>query len=277
MKITKRVSSHLIVFTLASLTLLSLLALSAGRSARAIVTSRGHASGAVPRPAAAAPPAQSLTQPTTIGVYRPASSTFYLRNSSTAGLADFIISFGQLGDLPLVSDWNGDGVDTIGVYRPSNRTFYLRNSHTPGPVDITVTFGQLGDLPVVGDWDGNGTRTIGVFHLSDQIFHLRNSNAAGPDDLSFRLDESRALDVPVSGRWVSPPNQAPVVAAGPDQTITLPTNTVNLSGTVSDDGRPYVVMVGYDDRVTRIDLNANIPMQVARARHRQQRHVRLQR
>ena len=33
-------------------------------------------------------------------------------------------------------------------------------------------------------------------------------------------------------------NQPPSVNAGPDQNITLPVNTVNLSGTASDDGRP---------------------------------------
>lgn len=34
------------------------------------------------------------------------------------------------------------------------------------------------------------------------------------------------------------PNQPPVVSAGPDQTITLPTNSVTLNGTVTDDGKP---------------------------------------
>src|SRR5262249_5079847 len=37
---------------------------------------------------------------------------------------------------------------------------------------------------------------------------------------------------------VLPVNQAPVVSAGANQTITLPTNTVTLNGTVSDDGLP---------------------------------------
>ncbi len=34
------------------------------------------------------------------------------------------------------------------------------------------------------------------------------------------------------------PNQPPVVNAGPDQTITLPTKSVTLNGTVTDDGKP---------------------------------------
>jgi len=48
-----------------------------------------------------------------------------------------------------------------------------------------------------------------------------------------------------SGNWIAQmvafkeaPNQAPVVNAGPNQTITLPTNTVTLNGTATDDGLP---------------------------------------
>jgi hypothetical protein len=48
-----------------------------------------------------------------------------------------------------------------------------------------------------------------------------------------------------SGKWVMAmlaakelPNQAPVVEAGPDQTINLPTNTATLDGTATDDGLP---------------------------------------
>jgi RHS repeat-associated protein len=37
---------------------------------------------------------------------------------------------------------------------------------------------------------------------------------------------------------VTPPNQAPTVSAGPDQTISFPTNNAVLNGTISDDGLP---------------------------------------
>ena len=36
----------------------------------------------------------------------------------------------------------------------------------------------------------------------------------------------------------SPGNVAPVVNAGPDQILTLPTTTASLAGTVTDDGLP---------------------------------------
>lgn len=43
---------------------------------------------------------------------------------------------------------------------------------------------------------------------------------------------------------VNPPNQAPVVFPGPDQTLALPTNTLALAGTVTDDGLPAGVPLG---------------------------------
>jgi PKD repeat protein len=43
------------------------------------------------------------------------------------------------------------------------------------------------------------------------------------------------VNITVTG---SSTNQAPVVNAGPDQSITLPTNSVTLNGSVTDDGKP---------------------------------------
>jgi hypothetical protein len=327
MKSPKRHSDYLLVILLAGLLSPALTFLFGSRSVSAVTELfRAFHSGSRP---------QNAAPPTTIGVYRPSNSAFYLRNANTAGAADLIVPFGQSGNLPLTGDWDGNGDDTIGVFRPSNSAFYLRNSNTPGAADIIVQFGQSGDLPIVGDWDGNGTvtiglyrqgrtfllrnsntpgaaditlqfgtlngspvyggaplagdwdgngtvtlgihkpgtdtfylrntlsqgpvdavitygqsgadapvtgdwdgsgtRTIGYYHLSDQSFHLRNANTGGPDDLSFVF--GLPGDVPVAGRWTRP-NQPPIVDAGPDQTFTLPTNTANLNGTVTDDGLP---------------------------------------
>jgi hypothetical protein len=42
---------------------------------------------------------------TSIGVYRPGESKFYLRNSNTPGNADTVIHHGNPGDIPLVGNW----------------------------------------------------------------------------------------------------------------------------------------------------------------------------
>ena len=71
------------------------------------------------------------------------------------------VGFGDPGDIPIVGDWNGDGIDTIGVVR--GNTWYLRNSNTTGVADVTFTFGDAGDRPSrVGTVDPRQRRERGV-------------------------------------------------------------------------------------------------------------------
>lgn len=136
------------------------------------------------------------------GVYRPSQATFYLRTSNTTGVSDIpAVQYGIGGDLPVVGDWNGDGVVTVGVYRPSEARWFLRNSNGTGVADMApITYGVPGDIPVVGDWDGDGTDTVGVFRPSSHTFYLRNSNTTGVSDVPpFAYGDGD--DVPVVGDW----------------------------------------------------------------------------
>ncbi|MEZ6079785.1 MAG: hypothetical protein R3C56_30170 [Pirellulaceae bacterium] len=36
------------------------------------------------------------------------------------------------GGIPIVGDWDGDGIDTIGVYDPNTQMFNLRNTNSGG-------------------------------------------------------------------------------------------------------------------------------------------------
>lgn len=138
--------------------------------------------------------------PKFIGVYRPTAAMFYLRNSHSSGSPDTTVGFGAPGDIPLIGDWNGDGVDTIGVYRPSTSTFYLRNSNAPGaPIAAQFAFGLPGDVPIAGDWDGNGSDSVGVFRPNARIFYLRNALSAGPFQWAVRFGLSG--DQPIVGDW----------------------------------------------------------------------------
>ena len=135
----------------------------------------------------------------TVGSYTSNDQVFYLRNSNTPGFADLTIQYGPGGAIPIVGDWDGDGITTIGVYVPSTQTFYLRNSNTPGFADLTIQYGPPGSIPIVGDWDGNGTTTIGVYDPSSQTFYLRNSNSPGFADVIIRYGPAGAT--PVVGDW----------------------------------------------------------------------------
>ena len=91
----------------------------------------------------------------TVGVFRPSTLGWHLRNANGTGNADVEVFDGAAGDLPVTGDWNNDGVDTIGVYRPSQQLWLLRNQNTAEQPDVPVFgFGGAGDQAVVGDWDG---------------------------------------------------------------------------------------------------------------------------
>ena len=137
----------------------------------------------------------------TIGLFRASGNFFFLRNTNTTGSPDIIAQFGAPGDLPVVGDWDGDGVTTIGLYRPSSSTFFLRDSNTPGFPDLIISFGDGpgGDLPIVGDWNGDGVTTIGVYRPSTSTFFLRNSNSPGAPDLSVPFGAPG--DKPIVGDW----------------------------------------------------------------------------
>jgi hypothetical protein len=112
---------------------------------------------------------------------------------------DLCFAYGAADDIPLMGDWNGDGIKTPGVYRPSTRKFYLRNSNTPGYADVALIYGIDGDLPIAGDWTGKGYDSIGVYRPSNSTFYLRNSNTTGVADIvsHYGIDG----DLPIAGDW----------------------------------------------------------------------------
>jgi len=131
--------------------------------------------------------------PDTPGTHR--GDMFGLRNSNSSGYADIEVVYGVASDLPVVGDWDGDGVDTLGVFRDG--VFYLRNSNSSGYADITFGYGLPGDKPIAGDWNADGIDTVGVFR--NGVFYLRNSNTTGYAHITFGY--GLAGDLPMSGDW----------------------------------------------------------------------------
>ena len=164
-----------------------------------------------------------LHDASTLGLYNPATSAFYLRNSislqgpNDKGYADLTFSYStaQAGWLPIAGDWNGDGVDTVGLYNPATSTFYLWNStspqgfNDPSTADVIFTYGAAGAgwLPIAGDWDGNGTDTLGLYNPATSTFYLRNTTSLqGPTDkgyadVTFHYGAAGAGWLPIAGDW----------------------------------------------------------------------------
>lgn len=87
----------------------------------------------------------------TIGLFRPSTGMFYLKNSHSEGPADIEFAFGAVGDIPIAGDWTDqDGIDSVAVYRPSTGTFFIRYTNTAGPADETLEFGVIDAFPVAG-------------------------------------------------------------------------------------------------------------------------------
>lgn len=137
--------------------------------------------------------------PDTIGVYK--DGAWYLRNSNTSGTQDIYATYGgDPTDLPVVGDWNGDGIDTLGIYRVSEGRFYLSDSNTgPAPTHVVVLFGNPADTPFSGKWTVDMTGDgIGVYRNSNGILYQRKSLTSGfndffaifgnPGDLGFAGD-----------------------------------------------------------------------------------------
>jgi hypothetical protein len=94
----------------------------------------------------------------TLGVFRPSTGQWFLRNDLTEGPGLIVFYYGNPGDTPVVGNWDStDTADEIGVVR--GNTWYLRSSVSGGNADLSFAFGTSPMQPMLGDWDGDGDET----------------------------------------------------------------------------------------------------------------------
>ena len=126
-----------------------------------------------------------------VSLYRPSTQQFLIFNSTwpvgepyTEPDAAFV--FGNPGDVPVVGDWDNDGIDEVGLHRPSTGVFYWRNTLDTGIADGMIYYGNPGDRFVAGDWGlGDGFDTPGVFRPADSTVYLRHTLTEGPADAAY--------------------------------------------------------------------------------------------
>lgn len=160
--------------------------------------------------------ADSLVDPPDgIGVARMRSTgrlRWLLRVTPTPGAAQVQFEYGNwmLGDVPVVGDFDGDGLDDIGIARPianGHWLWKLRNSATPGAAEHNFEYGSwmLGDQPVAGNWDGSGAFGPGVARpISNERWrwYLKNTLTTGDVAITpFEYGNWGAGDVPRVGDW----------------------------------------------------------------------------
>jgi hypothetical protein len=117
-----------------------------------------------------------------IAVRRPSNQFWYIKNSSNTNFnsskADGIqrIKFGlQAEDIPVVGDYDGDGITDLAVRRPADMMWYIKNS-TDGNIQ-RIKFGlQVTDIPIPADYDGDGKFDVAVRRPSTYYFYSKNSD-----------------------------------------------------------------------------------------------------
>jgi len=87
--------------------------------------------------------------------------------------------YGDIGDYPVIGDWDGDGDDDIGIYRPHNKKFCKDSTI---PVDPGMGADIVAVIRTYGSYEGDevynpvyDVNSDGVINLSDFVGALKNT------------------------------------------------------------------------------------------------------
>ncbi|XOV78609.1 MAG: reprolysin-like metallopeptidase [Aestuariibacter sp.] len=153
---------------------------------------------------------------TDIAFRRPSTYYWFVFNSSgidyISGNSDGIsrLQFGKHeDDIPVPTDYDGDGKADVAVRRPSTSFWYIRNSSGIDPIDnhsdgiSRVQFGlKEDDIPVPADYDGDGRSDIAVRRPESFYWYILNSSGIDPltenwDGISRMQWGKNSEDIPV--------------------------------------------------------------------------------
>jgi len=71
--------------------------------------------------------------------------------------------FGMKDAIPVVGDFNGDGVDNVGIYYQGHWLLDMNRNGRWDEDDLWIQLGDDEDLPIIGDWNGDGKDDVGIF------------------------------------------------------------------------------------------------------------------
>jgi hypothetical protein len=72
-------------------------------------------------------------------------------DTTKTGIVNKSFHFATTGDVPVVGNWDGNGISDVGVFRPASGNWYMDTTKT-GIVNKSFHFGTTGDTPIVGKW-----------------------------------------------------------------------------------------------------------------------------
>ena len=130
-----------------------------------------------------------------------------------AGDLDWLVTYGINGAIPVVGDWNSNGIDNVGFFVPTGPqagqwAIDVNGNETVDAPDILTEFlnvGRSGVVPVTGDWNADGDDDIGLFYAG---YWGRDMNGDGVwNDASSVVTFGSPGDTPIVGNWpATPPN-----------------------------------------------------------------------
>lgn len=131
--------------------------------------------------------------------------------SRSFNTGDAVFDFGLFGDMIIVGDWNGDGIDELGVGRRNGfggLIFSLDSNGDRqfGNQDAVFNFGLESDRVIVGDWNGNKRDSLAVVRANgtggQKIYRDYNGDYKfDATDALFAFDFGLVNDVLLAGKW----------------------------------------------------------------------------
>jgi hypothetical protein len=126
-----------------------------------------------------------------IGIYNPSNGKFFLRNSMSAGFAnyEFTVGTSPANKFPIAGDWDGNGTASVGLYDPSTGNVILSNRLSNGgavAADYIYNVTGYGNIQLpadkikvfAGDWANQGFDVPGVYNPENAGVYLRYTHGA---------------------------------------------------------------------------------------------------
>jgi hypothetical protein len=135
-----------------------------------------------------------------LSIFRPNDGIWYSLHSSNGQSS--AVQFGMNGDIPVASDYDGDGVTDYAVARntPQGKIWYFLQSSDNS--FQAISYGLPEDKVLTGDYDGDGRADMVAVRPTGQnlVWYIRSSSA--PDEISTHLF-GLSTDQPVIGNFVT--------------------------------------------------------------------------
>ena len=93
---------------------------------------------------------------TTLGIGVNKGNVWSFRATTSGGSSFAGFRYGQIGDEPIVADWDGNGSTTVGVLR-LGQIWYLIQDLVASSHETVIRYGTFLAVASAGDWDGNGS------------------------------------------------------------------------------------------------------------------------